>query len=44
MFPRLTESGLSITKWDLITGIKPPITTAEWTKEFDAYKATPEYK
>ena len=44
VFFRLTESGLSITKWDLVTGIKPPITEAEWQIEFEKYKQFPEYK
>ncbi len=41
---RLTESGLSITEWRPIAGILPPLTKAEWEKEFDKYKATPEFK
>jgi len=41
---RLTESGLSITKWDPITGIKPPRTPEEWEHAFDLYKASPEYR
>jgi len=41
---RLTESGLSITKWDPITGIKPPTNEAEWQHAFDLYKASPEYR
>ncbi|KAF7978321.1 hypothetical protein HWV62_937 [Athelia sp. TMB] len=41
---RLTESGLSITEWRPITGILPPLSTAEWNVEFDKYKATPEFK
>ncbi len=40
---RLTESGLSITKWDIVTGTMPPLTTAQWEHEFDLYKATPQY-
>ncbi|MEO0462546.1 MAG: COX15/CtaA family protein [Pseudomonadota bacterium] len=41
---RLTESGLSITEWDVATGILPPISEAAWLAEFDKYKATPEYR
>ncbi|KAJ3484429.1 hypothetical protein NLI96_g5652 [Meripilus lineatus] len=41
---RLTESGLSIVEWQPITGILPPLTKAEWEKEFDKYKETPEFK
>lgn len=40
---RLTESGLSITRWDLIGGAIPPLTDAQWQHAFDLYKATPEY-
>ena len=41
---RLTDSGLSITKWDLLSGILPPFTLSEWEKSFDLYKKIPEYK
>lgn len=41
---RLTESGLSITKWDVITGILPPLSDADWEKEFNLYKESPQYK
>ena len=41
---RLTDSGLSITKWDLFTGIFPPINDDDWNKLFLLYKAIPEYK
>ena len=41
---RLTDSGLSITKWDLFTGIFPPMTLDEWEKSFSLYKNIPEYK
>jgi|SRR6267378_7035528 len=41
---RLTESGLSITEWQPITGILPPLSHAEWMVEFDKYKETPEFK
>lgn len=40
---RLTGSGLSITKWEIITGTIPPLNDADWTAEFDAYKETPQY-
>ena len=39
---RLTESGLSITEWQPITGILPPITSAEWDTEWEKYKVSPE--
>ena len=41
---RLTESGLSITEWNLIRGMKLPANESEWTKEFEKYKLFPEYK
>ena len=41
---RLTDSGLSITKWDLFTGIIPPISMNEWEESFSLYKKIPEYK
>lgn len=40
---RLTESGLSITEWNPISGAIPPLTTAAWLEEFAKYQATPEY-
>jgi cytochrome c oxidase assembly protein subunit 15 len=41
---RLTESGLSITKWEVVSGTLPPLNELEWQQEFDLYKATPQYK
>ena len=41
---RLTGSGLSITKWEIVTGTLPPSNTIEWNEAFDLYKATPQYK
>jgi cytochrome c oxidase assembly protein subunit 15 len=40
---RLTNSGLSITSWDLITGIVPPLSNEDWNKFFDLYKEIPQY-
>lgn len=40
---RLTGSGLSITKWDIITGVIPPLNTEEWVREFELYKDTPQF-
>ncbi len=40
---RLTNSGLSITEWKPITGIVPPLTTAQWQAEFANYQRIPEY-
>jgi heme a synthase len=41
---RLTESGLSITEWNLVGGTLPPLNRAEWAAEFARYQATPEYR
>lgn len=41
---RLTESGLSIVEWNLIKGVKPPTTEAEWELEFQKYQQFPEFK
>ena len=41
---RLTDSGLSITAWELFTGILPPLSITEWNNYFYEYKKIPEYK
>ncbi|HUF38530.1 MAG TPA: COX15/CtaA family protein [Anaerolineales bacterium] len=41
---RLTGSGLSITEWDLITGVVPPITEAGWEQAFAVYRDSPQYR
>lgn len=41
---RLTESGLSMVRWEPISGIVPPLNDAQWQAEFEAYKAYPEYQ
>ncbi|EDV19701.1 uncharacterized protein TRIADDRAFT_32984, partial [Trichoplax adhaerens] len=41
---RLTESGLSMVRWHIIKGMKPPSCHEEWLKEFETYKLYPEYK
>ena len=41
---RLTDSGLSITAWELFTGILPPLNISEWNFYFTEYKKIPEYK
>ncbi len=40
---RLTDSGLSITKWELIDGIIPPLNANHWEEYFLAYKSIPQY-
>jgi len=41
---RLTGSGLSITKWDVVTGTLPPMNESDWQHEFELYKQTPQYQ
>lgn len=41
---RLTGSGLSITKWEIVTGTLPPLNSEDWNLEFEKYKLTPQYK
>ena len=41
---RLTDSGLSITKWQLFSGIFPPLNNSEWIEYFNLYKQIPEFK
>ena len=41
---RLTDSGLSITEWELIKGILPPLSSASWEIYFEQYKQIPQYK
>ena len=40
---RVTDSGLSITEWEPIIGVLPPITFDSWMIEFEKYKLIPEY-
>ncbi|MBC2778395.1 COX15/CtaA family protein [Parasphingopyxis marina] len=41
---RLTESGLSMVRWEPISGIIPPLNAEQWQAEFAAYQASPEYQ
>ena len=41
---RLTNSGLSITEWELFDGILPPLNKDSWVSYFDLYKEIPQYK
>lgn len=41
---RLTESGLSIVTWDPVVGALPPLSDADWHREFDNYKTSPQYQ
>ncbi|MFK7907951.1 MAG: COX15/CtaA family protein [Chitinophagales bacterium] len=41
---RLTESGLSMTDWKVVTGSIPPMSQEAWDIEFKNYQESPEYK
>ena len=41
---RLTDSGLSITKWELFSGTLPPLSDAKWLDYFEEYNKIPVYK
>lgn len=41
---RLTQSGLSISDYKLISGTLPPMSEQEWVEEFELYKQYPEYQ
>jgi cytochrome c oxidase assembly protein subunit 15 len=41
---RLTDSGLSITEWNLVTGAVPPLNDAAWASEFAKYQASSEFQ
>ena len=41
---RLTDSGLSITEWELFKGFFPPINQDDWILYFNLYKEIPEFK
>ena len=40
---RLTDSGLSITEWELFAGFLPPLNNNDWNNYFDLYKKIPEF-
>ena len=41
---RLTDSGLSITEWELFSGFLPPLNDSQWNNYFNLYKKIPEFK
>jgi heme a synthase len=41
---RLTLSGLSITEWQPVVGVVPPLSAADWAAEFAKYREIPEYR
>ena len=40
---RLTDSGLSITTWELLVGLIPPLSNSKWIEYFNLYKEIPEF-
>jgi cytochrome c oxidase assembly protein subunit 15 len=40
---RLTDSGLSITEWELVKGVFPPMNSDDWLMYFESYKKIPQY-
>ena len=41
---RLTGSGLSITRWEIVTGTLPPLNAIQWEESFTLYKDSPQYR
>jgi cytochrome c oxidase assembly protein subunit 15 len=41
---RITNSGLSMTDWHLVTDTFPPLTEEKWNAAFEEYKKFPEYQ
>ena len=41
---RITDSGLSITEFELLDGVVPPFTKKAWEKKFNKYQKTSEFK
>ena len=41
---RLTNSGLSITEWELFEGLLPPLNQNSWNKYFNLYQQIPQFK
>ncbi|MFC7498286.1 COX15/CtaA family protein [Enterovirga sp. GCM10030262] len=41
---RLTESGLSMVRWEPVSGAIPPLNAEQWQAEFDAYRESPQYQ
>ena len=41
---RLTDSGLSITEWELFSGLLPPLNHNSWIFYFEEYKQIPQFK
>ncbi len=43
-YVRLSRAGLSIVEWNVVMGVFPPSTPAQWQAEFEKYQQSPEYR
>jgi heme a synthase len=41
---RLNQAGLSITEWEVISGVVPPLSEEKWEEVFETYRQYPEYQ
>ncbi len=41
---RLNQAGLSITEWEVVRGVVPPLSQSQWEEVFDTYRQYPEYR
>ncbi len=41
---RLNQAGLSITEWEVVRGVIPPLGQAQWEEVFETYRQYPEYQ
>jgi len=41
---RLNQAGLSITEWEVVRGVIPPLSEAQWKEVFETYRQYPEYQ
>lgn len=41
---RLTESGLSMVRWEPVRGTIPPLNDAQWAAEFQSYQTSPQFR
>lgn len=40
---RLNQAGLSITEWEVVSGVVPPLSDMQWEEAFETYRQFPEY-
>lgn len=41
---RLNQAGLSMTEWEVVGGVVPPMNHSQWQETFDTYRQFPEYQ